>query len=384
MKISMGPCRVVSMAPVSEKRWGFWNFPYLFRMPDGALGLTHHVDHDSEDAYGKAAPFFVSRDEGRTWSSLTPPCPELGLHPTFMMHLEGGECFTSVCRGVIPIQRLRSSEPVGSLWSYGKTDLYDLASVPPEERYLPMVRWLPDRQAWVSEKGVLDVPQALFWGRDGQVSTIFLESKPILDREGVILPADFRIPIRLADGSTPTQRGTLLLESVDRGHTWRLRSIVACDRETMYAEPFLAYAPNGDLLCTLRSTSSETKDCPLYLARSRDDGHTWSVPEQIAEVGVFPNILTLGCGVTVISFGRPGLWLMFSEDGAGRQWGERRTLVEPDPLNNCSATCGYSSMEALDSHRFLVAYTNFRCPDEAGVPRKTVLVQEVCVEEKDD
>jgi hypothetical protein len=142
----------------------------------------------------------------------------------------------------------------------------------------------------------------------------------------------------------------------------------------------LAYAPNGDLLCTLRSTSSETKDCPLYLARSGDDGHTWSVPEQIAEVGVFPNILTLGCGVTVISFGRPGLWLMFSKDGAGRQWGWRQTLVEPDPLNNCAATCGYSSMEALDASRFLVAYTIFRYPDGAGILCKAVVVREVCIE----
>jgi len=380
MKISIGPCVVVSMAPVGETRWGFWNFPYLFRMPDRSLGLTHHVDHDSEDAYGKTAPFFVSRDEGRTWSSLTPPCPELGLHPTFMMHLDGGECFTSVCRGVIPLQRLRSTQPVGSLWSYVDTELYDWASMPPGERYIPIIRWLPERQVWVSEKGVLNVPRAFFWGRNGQVSTIFLESKPIRARDGAILTADFRIPVRLADGSTPTQRGTLLLESTDRGHTWRLRSIVANDRETMYAEPFLAYAPNGDLLCTLRSTCRETKDSPLYLARSSDDGHTWSVPEQIAEVGVFPNILTLDCGVSVISFGRPGMWLMFSTDGAGRVWGQRQTLVEPDLQSNCAATCGYSSLEALSSNRFLVAHTIFRHPDGAGVLRKAVVVREVGIE----
>ncbi len=379
MKVEIGPAVVVSMAPPGEMRWGFWNFPYLFRMPDGTLGLTHHVDHDSEEAYGGKAPFFISGDEGRSWCPLEPPCPELGLHPTFMMHMEGGECFTSVCRGVIPLSRLRSTRPVGSLWSYANCNLYDLASVEEPDRYIPMARWLPASQTWVSEKGLLDVPQALVWERNGKVSTIFLESKPILARDGAVIVADYRTPVRMPDGSTPLRRGTSLLQSTDRGRSWQLRGVVAYAPDIMYAEPFLAYAPNGDLLCTLRSTCSE-KDEPLYLSRSSDDGHTWSRPEQIAEVGVFPNILTLDCGVSVISFGRPGMWLMFSDDGAGRFWKNRCTLAEPDAHSNCAATCGYSSMEALDSRRFLVAHTLFRHRDETGQPRKAVVVREIRIE----
>ncbi|MBU4200376.1 MAG: glycoside hydrolase [Verrucomicrobia bacterium] len=380
MNIEIGASTLVSMAPPCETRWGFWNFPYLFRMPDGALALTHHVDHDTEETYGKTAPLFVSRDEGRSWHSLQPPCPELGLHPTFMMHLNDGECFTSVGRGVIPLNRLRSTQPIGSLWCYCDSNLYDLASLEEEDRYIPLVRWLPKRRKWISEKGILDVPQALVWERGGNVSTFFLESKPILARDGAIIVADFRTPVRMPDGSTPTRRGTMILQSTDRGHSWQLRSIVAYDRQITYAEPFLAYAPNGELLCTLRTTCREEKDEPLHLARSGDDGRTWSAPEQIAEVGVFPNILTLGCGVSVISFGRPGMWLMFSDDGAGRRWGNRRTLVEPDPKNNCAATCGYSSMEALDARRFLVAHTIFRHIDVAGCPRKAIVVREVRVD----
>jgi hypothetical protein len=78
----------------------------------------------------------------------------------------------------------------------------------------------------------------------------------------------------------------------------------------------------------------------------------------------------------VISFGRPGVWLLFSDDGAGRHWGSRHTLVEPDPAGNTAATCGYTSMEPLDDQRFLVAHTIFRYPDPAGV-RKAVVVREV-------
>lgn len=379
MKVEIGPPVLVSLAPPGETRWGFWNFPYLFRLPDGALALTHHTDHDSERAYGRAAPFFVSRDEGRSWQPQSPPCAELGLHPTFMMRLPDGECFTSVCRGTIPLARLGSAQPLGTLWSYVDNYLFPLSAVPPEDRYIPMARWLPAQQTWRGERGVLDVPQALVWGRNGVVSTVFLESKPILARDGAIITADYRTPVRLADGTLPTRRGTIILESRDRGRSWQLRSVVAYHPRVMYAEPFLAYLPCGDLLCTLRSTCSET-DEPLYLARSADDGHSWSAPEQLAPVGVFPNLLTLACGVTVISYGRPGLWLVVSDDGAGRHWSAPYTLVEPDPQSNCAATCGYSSMEALDAHRFLVAHTIFRFPDAGGVCRKAVVVREVRLE----
>jgi hypothetical protein len=378
MKIEISAGVVVSMAPQGENRWGFWNFPYLFRMPDGALALTHHIDHDAEEAYGKSAPLFISRDEGRSWNQIQPPCPELGSHPTFMVRYPDGECFTSVCLGILPLNRLRATRPVGSLWSYCVNNLYDLAALPEEDRFIPLARWLPRLGRWISEKGVLDVPQALVWERGGNVATIFLESKPIEARGGGLITADYRTPIRMPDGSTPERRGTMILHSADRGHSWQFRSLVAYDRRVMYAEPFLAYAPGGELLCTLRSTCSE-KDEPLYLARSGDDGRTWSAPEQIAEAGVFPNILTLGCGVSVISFGRPGMWLMFSGDGAGRQWGNRRTLVEPDPQSNCAATCGYSSMEALDARRFLVAHSIFRHIDAGGRPRKAIVVREVSV-----
>ena len=65
---------------------------------------------------------------------------------------------------------------------------------------------------------------------------------------------------------------------------------------------------------------------------------------------------------------------------AGRRWGNRRTLVEPDPKNNCAATCGYSSMEPLDAGRFLVAHTIFRHIDAEGRPRKAIVVREVRVD----
>jgi hypothetical protein len=250
---------------------GFWQFPYLSRLPDGRLFLTHHVAPDSEQSYGLEAPTYVSADEGRIWQAFKSDIREFFQHPTFIAHLPDGECFFIPPQRPYPVSVLRGATPVGQV--YGSVKLYAA--------------------------------------------------------------------------------------------------------EKIFGEPFIAYVPSGELLCTLRTTQEAIM--PLYLARSSDDGHTWTSPEQIAECGVFPNILTLENGVTAVSFGRRGMWMMFSADGRGRTWEQHTMLVAP-AAELYRETCGYSSMEALDDHRSLIAYSDFRYPVGGGETRKAILVREVTVE----
>ena len=66
-----------------------------------------------------------------------------------------------------------------------------------------------------------------------------------------------------------------------------------------------AVAPNGDILCLMRSggrISTPTAPIyatPLYQSRSKDNGETWSDPVQIAPLGVNPNAIALENGVLV-------------------------------------------------------------------------------------
>jgi len=243
-----------------------------------------------------------------------------------------------------------------------------------------LMRWLPSQSRWSRESATLDLPNGLLWKRGKEaLANLFIESKPITARDdGSVIVADFRNAVRLTDGSTPTRRGVVILQSTDRGRTWRLRGYVAYHPTIMYGEPFLAYAPNGDLLCTLRTTG-EAGNTPMYIARSRDHGRTWSAPEQMDTLGVFPAIAVLGCGVTAVSFGRPGMWMRFSDDPACRAWGERVTLVEPGE-KDYENTCGYSSIEPLDDRRFLIAYTDFNHIDTDGRNRKAILTRQVSIE----
>jgi hypothetical protein len=91
-----------------------------------------------------------------------------------------------------------------------------------------------------------------------------------------------------------------------------------------FREADLIEAPNGDLLCVMRSGGRNPGagtlfPTPLYCARSEDLGQTWSPPVQIADRGVGPDLLLLENGIIVCTYNRPGSWLVFSVDN-GASW----------------------------------------------------------------
>lgn len=92
-----------------------------------------------------------------------------------------------------------------------------------------------------------------------------------------------------------------------------------------FREADLVEAPNGDLICVMRSGGRNPAPginlfpTPLYCARSSDQGKTWTLPEQIADRGVCPNAVTMSNGIIVCTYSRPGNWLIFSDDN-GKTW----------------------------------------------------------------
>jgi len=117
----------------------------------------------------------------------------------------------------------------------------------------------------------------------------------------------------------------------------------------------------------------------MYHTRSRDGGRTWSKPSVFAPDGVLPRLLRLDNGVLVLSSGRPGVQLRFSLSGLGDDWSDPVDLVPPTSEKLNVDSCGYTSLVALSSDTFLVAYSWFQKPDEQGRPRKTVLTRRVRV-----
>ncbi len=91
-----------------------------------------------------------------------------------------------------------------------------------------------------------------------------------------------------------------------------------------FREADIIQAANGDLICVMRSGgrnggTTTLFPTPLYCSRSKDMGKTWTLPYQIADRGVCPNLVTLANGIIVCTYSRPGNWLIFSDDH-GKTW----------------------------------------------------------------
>jgi hypothetical protein len=150
---------------------------------------------------------------------------------------------------------------------------------------------------------------------------------------------------------------TVVIRSSDRGKTWgdpvtvaydtmlgllnepdvtgKLTTIVPAVTQEGFNEADLTIAPNGDIICVMRGGGScgdyviKTWPTPMYISRSSDGGKSWSVPEQIADRGACPNLVTLQNGIIVCSYSRPGAWLIFSDDN-GKTW---KSLSSRDSWN---------------------------------------------------
>jgi hypothetical protein len=91
-----------------------------------------------------------------------------------------------------------------------------------------------------------------------------------------------------------------------------------------FREADIVQAANGDLICVMRTGgrnggTTTLFPTPLYCSRSTDMGKTWTLPYQIADRGVCPNLVTLANGIIVCTYSRPGNWLIFSDDD-GKTW----------------------------------------------------------------
>jgi len=131
-----------------------------------------------------------------------------------------------------------------------------------------------------------------------------------------------------------------------------------------------------DLAYAVRGVAAATGEEELYSAAMSDRAE--AAADEMLEIndrGVLPRMLTLDNGVTLASYGRPGLFVRATADPSGLEWEPRVTVVEP--LEQRADTCSYSRLLALDERTALLAYSDFNYPDAQGRKRKSLLVRTV-------
>jgi hypothetical protein len=236
---------------------------------------------------------------------------------------------------------------------------------------------------WVEEVAAVDLPGEVRYVTEGVMPFPWFW-RMRLAPDGSIWAMLY--PWRAPGGVLREKWLPVFLRSTDFGRSWRMQGEIAFygdpaadplwERRDGLSEPNIAFLPDGSLMAFLRTTDGNGVG-PMYCAWSQDNGQTWSTPQVFDDRGVWPAVLELACGVTLVSYGRPGVFVRASADPAGRVWSQRVTIVEPGERGK--DTCSYTDLLALDDHTALLAYSHFTYPNAAGQPCKTILVRTISV-----
>ena len=126
------------------------------------------------------------------------------------------------------------------------------------------------------------------------------------------------------------------------------------------------------------------------VTRTADCHSTYTAPD--GQRGGFsgayqhPQLLEMGNGVLALNYGRPGVHVSLSTDGAGRNWDTKVTIV-PHAAPYSYATIGASShkqgMVSTGPNRLLLLYDVYRYAQKStDTPRNTIFVREISVEKQ--
>lgn len=373
------------------KKWGPYQFPTLSRTRSGAIHSSWALHNDDIVEFkGKSSDSAVSEDNGKTWREQT--AADVVLSPDLPM--PNGKLFVGFAgQGAYEVDYFEKYTPDAIGWD--KTEVYDLDKVPEIDRTVIGIEYDPE----TGKNSTF--PITLNWPH--MPVTYYYERKLLYPvRQQMAITGVGMGGLALDDGlyfctygrSLKVQKdgkshySTFVFRSTDSARTWDMIAEIAVDDDSFHpsgafeglCEPCIEQMPDGSVVILMRTGGG----CPSYLTRSTDNCKTWCKPILFDKVGVLPQIWTLDCGVSIATYGRPGLFVRASSDPAGLVW-EDSIELELSPVEEGMhpswKSCCYTRLLPLDAETMLMVYSDFNFPDkEDGVtPRKSIVARSIHV-----
>lgn len=421
MKVTLSSPRCVFAAPKTQvtEGWGVYFLPRLWRLPDRSFGVFINGGADHPFPTEEPAPdlCFLSHD-GEKFSPVDTAFgfeSFSGIDTPFLPLPDGTFLAVREKEGRIPVKakpHKRFAAPNGD----GECLIFRQGDLSEDEFCAERCIYTADGELLSSEDIRIELPEReliLYGAVDENGKS---KKHPILVKPHVFSAPYIRTPILLPDGTLlavltgqePSVSDRFcgvayLMASKDGGKSFTLRQKITGNAASFPfglvgdgEEGSLARLPDGRLIYVSRTDMScdhtvlgGTADTVLFF--SDDDGYTWTEAKSIADGSVTPHAVALRNGILAVVYGRPGVHVIFSEDG-GQSFSSPtsiigRTLSEEllDGKSYMNAkyfdTPSYSNsfVEVLSDDSFFILYTDLRYDCGDGEKRKATLIRKVTV-----
>jgi hypothetical protein len=373
----------VSVASRPEK-WGYFQFPSIEKKDDHTIRTRWNLNDDAMEAYGSHKfGEAISKDGGRTWQ----PVPYSG--PMADVVLSNGERLAIHTPKPIKVSDITLPARLGGsrdTYSNSTTNYYKMQDLPEIAQAIYFDRKGQHDTAWKTEKATLTDPRAARYTLRGNLPIIWWgDLRKAAD--GSIIAGVYPGFYVKDDGKADSFHHVFFYRSTDAGRSWNVRGRVFYEVDTAvdkraakrmgFTEPAYEVLADGTMI-NINRTTDGVGNGPMFISRSTDQGITWSKPEFFMASGVLPRLLQLQNGVTVLSTGRPGVQLRFSNDGEGKVWSNAFEMMPWIDYRD-QVSCGYTGLVATGPDRFIIVYSDFRFVQETGEVRKAIKVKEVIV-----
>lgn len=384
MTVQLNEPVVLSVATKPEK-WGYFQFPHMDRLANNNIRVRWSMKDDAMEAYGSQKYGSMISKDGKTWQATTDTTPMTTIV------ISNGDRLSINTPKPIKVSDLALPTPAGSPYAadtYSKSpyNYYRLQDLPESCQGIYFDRLSKNDTQWKLEKAGLNDPHAARNSLRGYLPIIWWGD--IHEAKDHSLIAGIYPGFYVGDdGKALARHNVFFYRSTDNGHNWNVQGRIFYVPDTLtdkignkrmgFTEPTYTILADGTFICVQRTTDG-IGNGPMYISRSTDMGVTWTKPEIFTSSGVLPRLLQLQNGVTVLSSGRPGVQLRFSNDGKGQVWSNAFEMM-PYVDYKDQVSCGYTGLLATGPDRFLIVYSDFRFVTEQGALRKAIKVREVIV-----